>query len=81
MNKPIIKSKVVKHGNGYALTIPKALLDCQIIDKDKRYKITVEEVAEIPESIKKDVSESEIKNDKFGGFGILPLDLYAEGLT
>ena len=81
MNKPVIRSKIVKHGGGYALTIPKSLLECEILDKDKRYKITLEEISEIPEAAKKEISNEEIKNDKFGGFGILPLDLYAEGLT
>lgn len=36
-----IKSKIIKSGNSYQLRIPKALVDCKIVELGKIYKATL----------------------------------------
>lgn len=38
-----IKSTVIKQGTGYGFRIPKALVDCKVIDPDKEYIFEVRE--------------------------------------
>lgn len=38
-----IKSKIMKSGNAYYFRIPKALLDCKVLDREKEYTILVDQ--------------------------------------
>lgn len=39
-----IKSKIGKVGNGYVFWIPKALVDCKILESGKEYILNPEEI-------------------------------------
>ena len=42
-----IKGKVFKSGTSYAIRIPKALIDCKILELERTYKATIEKVESI----------------------------------
>lgn len=35
--------KLAKHGNSYGFVIPKALIDCRVLDPSKKYVLRVQE--------------------------------------
>ena len=43
-----ITSKIIKAGNSFAFRVPKALIDCKVLDKTKEYIIQVEPVDKGP---------------------------------
>lgn len=56
-----METRIVKNGNSFALAIPKALVNCKVLDFGKRYKVTIEpleteEAGEKPPLIYKGVS-------------------------
>jgi len=52
-----IRSKIVKRGNSFALKIPKALIDCKILEENKEYIFCVVE-AEKKENYKKKLADN-----------------------
>jgi hypothetical protein len=46
MEKANVNSKLITLGNSYAFIIPKALVDCKVLEAKKRYTLKVEEVSE-----------------------------------
>ena len=36
-----INAKMTRIGNSYGFIVPKPLLDCKVLDKDKRYKLMI----------------------------------------
>jgi len=41
-----ITTRIIKSGHNFAFGVPKALLDCKVISRDKKYVITVKELEE-----------------------------------
>ena len=44
--KANLDSRVTKHGNGYAIPLPKALVSCNVLELGKRYRVRIEEIPE-----------------------------------
>ena len=44
-----IQAKIIKQGNGYGMRIPKALIDCKILENGKTY--IIKEIEELQRAV------------------------------